>query len=283
VKDLAEEGSPVASDSIPVIESISSKDVSEEDLKKAVDKIGFRRIQDNFSYGFTVVVEEEKATPEAIEGWLGTFHDLVDRSQKEVSKALPPSEDMNRTLDPNEAEDGFVSLFNGKDLSGWVPITQHGNFVVKDGHIEIAEFDGGWLRSWEPYGDFVFRGEYWIEEGGNSGFFVRSPLIGRNSRIGFEFQVEGAPKDASLTTVVSGSIYDVKSPEGIFIRPNEWNEVEIQCVGPEVKITWNGEIAHHFEYEEVEEMKNRALAGYIGLQDHYDKVMFRNLRIKKLN
>lgn len=273
----------IRSDRVPVIESILSHQVSTPELKKAIDQVGFHRIQDSFGYGFVLLLDGENSTLEKVTHYLETLHPLVDTSQKEISKALAPSADMNQVLDPKEVQEGFVSLFNGKDLSGWVPVTQPGNFTVKDGHIEIAEYCGGWLRSWEPYQDFIFRGEYWIEEGGNSGFFIRSPLIGRSSRIGFEFQVEGASKESPITKVVSGSIYDVKAPEGVFIRPNEWNEVEIQCVGPEVKITWNGELAHHFNYEEVEEMKPRALAGYIGLQDHYDKVMFRNLRIKKLN
>ncbi|MCA9448387.1 MAG: DUF1080 domain-containing protein [Candidatus Omnitrophica bacterium] len=279
--ELGEGG--VSVDGAPFIETVSAQNLSSDDLKKAVSKVGFRRIDESFPYGFCVVYEDPDADMGKVQKTLDDIAPLVDQLQKEISEAIPPSEDMNADLDPKEAEEGFVSLFNGKDLSGWVPISQPDDFFVEDGVIQLQGFKGGWLRSWEPYSDFIFRGEYWIKENGNSGMFMRAPLVGRCSRIGFEFQVMGQDKDAPITNDVTGSIYDVKPPEGIFIHPDEWNEVEIQCIGTEVKIVWNGHLAHHFEYSEVEAMKNRAVSGYIGLQDHHNEVKFRNLRIKKLN
>jgi len=270
------------SERIPAIGTALSSDISDDELENAASLVGSRRIGDTCRYGFAVLFDDESARMESVRAVLESLKPMVDAFQKKITGAVPPSSDMNETLDPKEAEEGFVSLFNGKDLSGWVPISEPENFVVREGAIQLDKFGGGWLRSWESYDDFIFRGEYWIAEGGNSGFFARVPLVGRGSRIGFEFQIQGQDKDAPITNDVTGSIYDVKPPEGIFIKPNDWNEVEIQCVGPEVKITWNGEIAHHFKYEEVEPMRHRALSGYIGLQDHHNEVKFRNLRIKRL-
>lgn len=274
----------VRSDQIPVIETIAAENLTDDQLAEAVRKIGFNRVQESFPYGMAVVLDQESESPMApVRGFLDKLRGEVDEVQKEITNAVPPSEDMNAVLDPKEAEEGFVSLFNGRDLSGWVPICRPGNFTVRDGCVVIETFKGGWLRSWDLYEDFVFRGEYWIEEGGNSGFFIRAPLDGRASRIGFEFQIMGQPADTPLSIDVTGCIYDVKAPDGNFMKPGEWNEVEIRCVGPEVTIIWNGQTAHHFRHEEVPGMEHRALAGYIGLQDHYDEVKFRNLRIKRLN
>ena len=281
---LGSEENLIDSDSIPVIETLVAGDVTEKGLEKAVDRIGFRRIGESFPFGFAVLFEGKKGTSgNTPEDMLKMLAPIVDRSQKKISGALPPSDDMNATLDPKETEEGFVSLFNGRDLSGWVPISKPGNFAVREGCMTVDLHSGGWLRSWDSYEDFILRAEYWIKEGGNSGIFIRAPYVGRCSRIGFEFQIMGQDPEVPLTNDVTGSIYDVRPPEAIFIKPGEWNEVEIQCIGTEVKITWNGHLAHHFHYEDVEKMKHRAHGGHIGLQDHYNEVKFRNLRIKRLN
>ena len=126
------------------------------------------------------------------------------------------------------------------------------------------------------------RAEFKIRDGGNSGIFVRTPLVGRNSRIGLEFQILGQSRDAPANRDSTGSIYDARSPAGNFMKPGQWNEAEITCVGTKVKIILNGEVAHDFRYEEVDFIKNRATRGYIGLQDHHNAVQFRKVRIKPL-
>jgi len=268
----------------PVVETIEASSLDLGKVKAAFKKVGIVRIDQEFPYGFAVCFRDvPPAERGAARDWfLGLLHEAVDSVQKEVSNGLPPEEGDSFSLKPGEAEEGFVSLFNGKDLSGWVPIAQPGNFVAEDGVIRTERLKGGWLRSWEPYSDFILRAEYWIEEKGNSGIFVRAPLVGRESRIGFEFQIMGESKEAPVNDQSTGSIYYVRAPEANFVRFGDWNEVEITCIGTEVKIVWNGELAHHFRYEDIDWMKNRSLRGYIGLQDHYDVVRFRNLRIKEL-
>ena len=269
----------------PIIEVVPASSLSQSDIEKAVEKVGVVRIADTFPYGFAVHFQDSTVVAERLserDRFLAVLHKGVDLAQKRISKAVPPAESTESGLRPGEAEEGFVSLFNGKDLSGWVPLTKPGNFIVDDGTIRTERFKGGWLRSWEDYGDFVFRGEYWIEEGGNSGFFIRAPLVGRESRIGFEFQIMGQPQGTPIGEESTGSIYYVRPPDGNFINIDGWNEVEITCVGSEIKVLWNGKLAHHFRYEDIDFAKNRSLRGYIGLQDHYDAVKFRNLRIKRL-
>lgn len=215
--------------------------------------------------------------------FLANAANLIDAAQKLTTKATPPTAGDTHSLKPGEAEDGFVSLFDGKSLAGWVPLTVPDDFVVEDGAIRLDKGIGGWLRSWEAYGDFIYRGEYKIEEGGNAGFYIRAPLLGRQSRVGFEFQIRGQQPADEIDISTTGSIYDVKAPTSNEIKPGEWNELEVQCIGTHVKITWNGKVVHDFRYEEVDKMKIRATRGYIGLQDHHDDVRYRNLRIKRLD
>ena len=264
---------------VTVIDVVAPESVTPESLAMAIDAVlGERR------YGFAVdmgLSSAQQAAPLAKK--LNALRDLVDAYQKEHFPGSPPDPADTTSLKPGEKEEGFVSLFNGRDLTGWVQLTSPGDFVVKDGVIRLVNFDGGWLRSWHEYGDFVFRAEYKIIEGGNSGLYIRAPLVGRQSRIGFEFQIRGQAADAPLNQDCTGSIYDVRPPDANCMKPNEWNEVEITCVGETVKIVWNGQTVHDFKYSDVDLMKHRAVRGYIGLQDHHNLVEFRNLRIKRLD
>ncbi len=262
----------------PLIEVVDGASLTADIIAAALQKTF-----GEFSYGFAVHFDNAADDCRARMAFLDKMHQLVDTYEKTQYPASPIDPDDTCSLKPGEAEEGFKSLFNGKDLSGWVQLTDPGNFVVRDGVIELEQKSGGWLRSWDAYGDFVFRAEYKIEDGGNSGIFVRTAPYGRTSRIGFEFQIRGQPADAQLDKNGSGAIYDVRPPDGNFMKPGQWNEVEITCTGLRVKIVWNGRVVHDFSYADIDFMKNRSQWGYLGLQDHHDFVQFRNLRIKPLD
>src|SRR5215472_13844259 len=78
--------------------------------------------------------------------------------------------------DPDK--DGFVPMFNGKDLTGWVNVNTHpGTFFVKDGMIITTGKPTGYLRTDKQYENFIVEFE-WMhvpptpDAVGNSGFFV---------------------------------------------------------------------------------------------------------------
>lgn len=256
----------------PRVEVLAAPALSDDILAGA-----FKKTIDDLTYGFALTPQSDPAA------FLPRLATAVDAYQKATypGSALDPADTFS--LKPGEKEEGFVSLFNGKDLTGWVQITKPGNFQVVDGAIKLVGKSGGWLRSWLPYGDYVFRAEFKIAEGGNSGFFMRAPLMNRASRIGFEVQVFGNKADDPPIKDSCAAIYDVKPPDGHFMKPGDWNDYEISCIGDEITIIWNGKQAHHFKYTDIDFMKNRALRGYIGLQDHHSDVQFRNIRIKPLN
>ncbi|GMQ80486.1 MAG: hypothetical protein BMS9Abin04_485 [Planctomycetia bacterium] len=268
----------------PVLEVVAASSIEEGILRQAIDKVGVERRHERFPYGLAVhfqdVPRPERAS--ARDRFLRTLQTVTDLAQKDLCAAVPLDPADQSSLQPGEAEEGFVSLFNGRDLSGWVPIAEQANFVVEEGVLRTARMQGGHVRSWNAYGDFVFRGEYWIEAGGNSGFFIRAPLVGRCSRIGFEVQIRGQDLGAPVDKESNGAIYDVRPPRANFGKPNAWNEVEITCVGTEVTVKTNGKVGHHFRYEDVDFMKGRSTRGFIGLQDHHHLAKFRNLRIKRL-
>lgn len=70
-------------------------------------------------------------------------------------------------------EEGFVSLFNGKDLSGW-HITKEAPFTVKDGVIHL-EAGSGPLLSDQKFRDFELLLDFrFVNGSGDSGVYIRS-------------------------------------------------------------------------------------------------------------
>ena len=91
---------------------------------------------------------------------------------------------------------GFVPMFNGRDLTGWVNVNTHpGTFFVKDGEIVTTGHPTGFLRTAKQYENFILEME-WMHvnktEVGNSGLFVWGdplPAQGSGYTRGIEVQV----------------------------------------------------------------------------------------------
>lgn len=191
----------------------------------------------------------------------------------------------NSVLSEAERNEGFIALFNGKNLDGWWYWgDNHDTFKVNaQGEIEFVATGGDALMSRDRYGDFILRVEYMLEEAaGNSGIFLRAPRAGRQSYIGMEFQLHGdnlAPVGDDMT----GALYLQQPPlVNAGNPPGEWNSLEIICQGSMLKATLNGQVVQDIDLSTHPELKHRIRSGFIGLQDHHDPVRFRNVRIKPL-
>ena len=176
-------------------------------------------------------------------------------------------------------------LYNRLDLAGWV-VMHGGEWSVENGMLvgrngrdwsTNPEKSGSWLRTKKQYRNFVLELDYSINEGGNSGIFIRSALKKNPAFTGHEMQIVddyGRPP----TQGSAGSLYDVVPPKRNMSRPaDEWNHVRIVTQGRRIQITWNGERTIDYETD-------RLTKGYIGLQNHDAKtvVRFRNIRITEL-
>ena len=184
-------------------------------------------------------------------------------------------------------EEGFVSLSGDPTLSAWRQPAD-GAWECNDGVIK--KIKGGTLFSEQMYEDFCLRLEYRIEEGGNSGLFLRAPLSGRHSALGMEMQILGDHgKPPSVGS--SGALYAAKAPDVAATNPDgEWNEAEVEFRGAHLKATLNGQVIHDFDLDDpaVNEklregikLSQRCVRGYIALQDHGHPVEFRNVRIRE--
>ncbi len=197
------------------------------------------------------------------------------------------AEQGKKELSEEERAQGFIPLFNGRDLAGWEHNGRPGTFVVKDGLLVGRRRRGSayWLSTKEQYGDFELRLQYKIEQGGNSGIFIRAPRQGRTSREGMEIQIyDQRPRPDKPHKGSTGAIYGVVAPRCFAERPpGEWNDLRILCEGNLVRLTLNAKPIVEVDMSKYAELRNRPRRCYICLSAHTKTVWFRNIRIRLIN
>ncbi len=194
-----------------------------------------------------------------------------------------------------DREEGFVALFNGKDLSGWkLYESKPEGWSVEDNLLICTGKGGGWLGTQRDYANYVLRLEYRLGPAGNSGVYLRAPESGHISRAGMEIQIldDNHPKYAKLDYYqYTGSIYHVLGPTQRASKPaGEWNTLEIRADGRHIVVVLNGKKTvdadlNWLQKDPAVAREHTGLAhttGKLGLQSHSERVEFRNLRIKEL-
>ena len=195
---------------------------------------------------------------------------------------------------PAADEDGFVSVFNGKDLTGWAgPVDQ---YEVKDGAIVCKPGKGGTIYTQDEYADYIVRLEIKLPPGGNNGLAIRYPGKGDTAYVGMcEIQVldDSSPKYKKLDPrQYNGSAYGMVPAKLGFQKPvGEWNEEEVTIKGSTIKVVLNGTVILDTDLSKIDPATYMAKSkhpgvtrttGHFGFAGHNDPVQFRNIRIKKL-
>ena len=216
-------------------------------------------------------------------------------------------------LTKEEKKEGWILLFNGKNLKGWETIRgTKSNRPVEDGALNPRRCGGYLLIHKEIWGDFTLTLDYKISPGGNSGIFVRQfplkPPKGLDiPSCGLEVQIldptivntdirVGHSQDYYST----GAIYDLAPVSKRVDKPaGEWNHIEITCDRNMITVNLNGHdvttmdldqftkaglcpdgSAHKFEKVAWAEHPRE---GYIGFQDHGNDVWYKNIKLLPLN
>jgi len=192
----------------------------------------------------------------------------------------------------DESEPGFVSLFDGKTLTGWEGDEK--GFRVENGAVvggslaaKVAHND--FLCSTKEYGDFELRLKAkLVGQGENAGVQFRS------ARIPQHFEVIGYQCDMGLAAGKSiwGALYDESRRRKMLVtgdsekllklvKADDFNDLVIRCEGPHVQIWVNG--LQTVDYTEAE--AGIARRGVIALQIHGGEpaqAEYKNIRIKVL-
>ena len=193
-----------------------------------------------------------------------------------------------------QTKDGFVPLFNGKDLTGWeVRESKAGDkdkWSIKDG-VLVAKAGGGWIGTKKMYGDFVLKTEWRLSVGGNSGVFLRVPDVQSKespSALGMEIQIlddnDAKYKGKLKPYQYCGGLYHFQGPsKNMFKGAGEWNAYEITCKGDSIQVVFNGEKVIDADASKDAVLAKRPKRGFIGLQNHGSDVEFRKVLIKPLD
>lgn len=220
----------------------------------------------------------------------------------------------NNTLNEAEIKAGWKLLFDGKSMNGWRNFRKKiigKSWVInegaihldakpsKDGHWQAA--DGGDIITDKAYQNFEFVYDWKIGNCGNSGVMfnvVESDKYDYVWQTGPEMQVldNSCHPDAKYVTHRAGDLYDMIECKLLVVKPaGEWNQARIKSNKGKVEFWLNGINVVNFTMHDdnwkkmvanskFKDMPDFGLAdkGHLSLQDHGDKVWFRNLKIRAL-
>ncbi|MGD9724144.1 MAG: DUF1080 domain-containing protein [Pirellulales bacterium] len=207
----------------------------------------------------------------------------------------------DNALSDAEKRDGWILLFDGQSLDGWMTSSSKpGQRPVEEHAINPHRCGGYMMIHEQTWGDFVLSLDFKIAKGCNSGVFVRTfPLEPRPGKdVGYN-GIEVAVDDTTTAGYHdTGAIYDLVKPSANAMKPaGEWNHLEITCRGEHLAVQVNGRQVSEMHLDEWTAQNKRPDSsdhkfdtvfrdhprrGYIGLQDHGGECWYKNIKLKPL-
>ncbi len=203
---------------------------------------------------------------------------------------------MSFSCNYSQTKDGWIYLFNGKDLTGWKVLDGNAEYAVQDNAItgkSELNSPNTFLATSKSYGDFILEYEAKIDDGLNSGVQIRSnsrPDINKGRVHGYQVELDPSPR------AWSGGIYDEGRRGWLYnleynpdskklFKHNEWNKFRVEAIGNNIRVWLNGK-------QTADLIDDMTSEGIIALQVHSigndesklgKSVKFRNIRIKTGN
>jgi hypothetical protein len=225
--------------------------------------------------------------------FVGSFAGEAPKTEAPAPPAKPETPAPAAAPAPQPDAEGFVPLFNGKDLIGWIGST--GGYKVEDGIMVCLKEGGGNLYTEKEYADFIFRFEFKLAPGANNGVGIRCPPKGDGAYAGMEIQIldDTADQYKNLKPYqFHGSVYGVAPAEKGHQKPvGEWNSEEIIAKGRHITVKLNGATIVDADLDKASTPKTmdgrehpglKNEKGHIGFLGHGSRIEFRNIRIKEL-
>lgn len=195
----------------------------------------------------------------------------------------------------------WTTLFDGSSTAAWRGYqmdTFPAGWRIEDGAL-VRAAEAGDIITREQFGDFELELEWRVTPGGNSGIMYRvTEADSATYRTGPEYQVldDAAHRDGLNRLTAAGSAYGLyAAPAGIVKPAGDWNQTRIVARGAHIEHWLNGTKVVEYELwspdweSKVKASKfvewpgyGRSPQGHIALQDHGDRVEYRNVRIREL-
>ncbi len=204
-----------------------------------------------------------------------------------------PKSDLTPNAQANQ-DQGFVSLFNGKDFTGWDQRGGKAQYTIKNNQIigkTVKNTPNSFLTTEKHYDNFILELEYKVDPKLNSGIQIRSNSdpAHRNGQVhGYQIEIDPSPRAWSAGIYEEarrGWLFklDKNKPAQKAFKQNQWNHYKIKCQGNRIQTWINGVPAADFTETNPIGYKT----GFIGLQVHRHKkaglkIAWRNIKIKEL-
>lgn len=183
---------------------------------------------------------------------------------------------------PAVAEEGWIEMFNGRDLSGW-KLNEGDKIHVEDGTIVTSGERAHLFYTEREFKDFVFETDVKTTPGSNSGIYFHTKYQDDGwPEQGHEIQVNVSHTDP----VKSGSLYNRVKLLSTQAKDNEWYRCRITVKGKTVRTEINDKVLYEYvEPPGVTGQPQIGDGGLMALQAHDPKsvVYYRNLRIRPLD
>jgi len=217
-----------------------------------------------------------------------------------IALAFPALSNDNELTDKEKA-DGWILLFDGKTLDGWMTSSEKPSKTpVEDNCINPHKCGGYMMIHKKEWDNYVLSCDFKISKGCNSGIFIRThPLKPRPGKdVGFN-GIEVAIDDTKGAGYHdTGALYDLVKPTKEMRKPTgEWNHIVITSNDNIIEVELNGEKVTRADLDQWTKpnerpdgskhkfdiaYKEHPRKGYIGLQDHGSPCWFKNIKIKPL-
>lgn len=242
-----------------------------------------------------------------------------EKSEASVAKAVSS---IPNTLTEQEKQEGWRLLFDGETTEGWRKVYEEnfpsGGWIVENGNLIVIESNGrqgggaGSIVTEDQYSDFELKLDFKLTKGANSGikyfvvenpdFFKDDPEGPSGRGLGLEYQILDDENHPDAKQGVNGnrtvaSLYDlIPARKDKKVDPiGEWNHTKLVSKGNKVEHWLNGEkvleyergsdsyraLVDHSKYNGYENF-GEASEGHILLQDHGNRVSYRNIKIREL-
>lgn len=188
----------------------------------------------------------------------------------------------------SDADFAWQSLFNGRDLTGWMTHPQQpGNWRVEEGTIVGAGSVSHLFTTRDDFRDFEFRGEVRLSQDGNSGVFIRTPfaMTDPNSAVssppGYEVQLVEGNQVHPAQSYLSGGVIPLANPNGAnLIQQGQWYKFRVKADGDKFE-TWIDDV----QTVSAIDPQRKYQGGHLALQvwSAKSKVEFRNLEVRSLS
>jgi hypothetical protein len=231
---------------------------------------------------------------------LMSFMVTIDPPGASSQGSAPTRPEVN-VLTPEERAAGWRLLFDGRTTEGWRGYKSDGmpaGWRAVDGALTRVA-SGGDIVTREKFKNFELALEWNVAPGGNSGIFYRASED--DEAIYWtapEMQVldDAAHRDGGDRMTSAGALYGLYPAAPGVVKPaGEWNQVRVVVNGNHVEhwlngtktveceigsADWEARVAASKFAPHVKFARNAE--GHIGLQDHGDRVAFRNIKIREL-